>query len=159
LSKGLDEVSVPPAENPDPAASLRPVGPEDQGMATNHTHQFADALHALEDGGDLDAFLGVFADDVELYRPETQQQLDGASGARAFWEQYLATFDRIRSDFSRVVNGEVGVLEWTSTGRLAGGAPITYAGVSLLDFDEAGLVTRFATYFDTQAFGLERNAS
>lgn len=128
-------------------------------MATNRTEQFADALHALEGGGDLDAFVGVFADDVELHRPETGQRLDGTSGARAFWEQYLATFDEIRSDFSRVVDGEVGVLEWTSTGRLAGGSPITYAGVSLLDFDEAGRVTRFATYFDTQAFGPDPAAS
>ena len=31
-------------------------------MATNRTGQFADALHALEDGGDLDAFVAVFAD-------------------------------------------------------------------------------------------------
>ena len=128
-------------------------------MATNRTEQFADALHTLEDGGDLDAFVAVFADDVELYRPETQQKLAGTSGARAFWEQYLATFDRIRSDFSRVVDGEIGVLEWTSTGRLTGGEDITYAGVSLLDFDEAGLVTRFATYFDTQAFGPEPASS
>jgi hypothetical protein len=122
-------------------------------MATNRTEQFADALHELESGGDLDAFVAVFADDVELYRPETQQRLRGTAGARSFWQQYLATFDEIGSDFSRVVDGEVGVLEWTSTGRLAGGAPITYAGVSLLDFDDAGKVTRFATYFDTQAFG------
>lgn len=122
-------------------------------MASNRTEEFADALHALEDGGDLDAFVAVFADDVELHRPETQQTLDGTSGARAFWEQYLATFGTVRSDFSRVVDGPVGVLEWTSTGTLAGGAPIEYAGVSLLDFNDAGLVTRFATYFDTQAFG------
>jgi ketosteroid isomerase-like protein len=122
-------------------------------MATNRTEEFADALHELESGGDLDAFVAVFADDVELYRPETSQHLDGIGGARSFWEQYLATFDHISSDFSRVVDGGVGVLEWTSTGELAGGTPISYAGVSLLDFDEAGKVTRFATYFDTQAFG------
>lgn len=128
-------------------------------MATNRTENFADALHALEDGGDLDTFVAVFADDVELLRPETQQRLDGTSGARAFWEQYLATFDRVRSDFSRVVDGEVGVLEWTSTGRLVGGSDITYTGVSLLDFDDAGRVTRFATYFDTQAFGPEPASS
>lgn len=124
-------------------------------MTTNRTEQFADALHAFEDGGDLDAFVAVFADGVELHRPETQQRMDGTSGARAFWAQYLATFERIRSDFSRVVDGEVGVLEWTSTGRLADGADITYAGVSILDFDGSGRVTRFATYFDTQAFGPE----
>ena len=122
---------------------------------TNRTEQFAAALHDLEGTGDVDAFVAVFADDVELVRPETQQQLAGVAGARAFWQQYLATFDHISSDFRRVVDGEVGVLEWTSTGQLAGGAPITYAGVSLLDFDDAGKVRRFATYFDTQAFGPE----
>lgn len=124
-------------------------------MATNRTEQFAAALHDLEGGGELDVFVAVFADDVELVRPETQQHLDGVPGARAFWQQYLATFDQISSDFSRVVDGQVGVLEWTSTGRLARGTPITYAGVSLLDFDDAGKVSRFATYFDTQAFGPE----
>ncbi|GAB2578169.1 nuclear transport factor 2 family protein [Microlunatus antarcticus] len=122
-------------------------------MVTNRTDEFATALTALEGGGGLDTFLTVFADDVELHRPETQQELDGIDGARSFWRQYLGMFDEIRSDFSRVVDGPVGVLEWTSTGRLASGAPITYAGVSLLDFDDAGKVTRFATYFDTQAFG------
>lgn len=120
---------------------------------TNRTEDFVAALHELEGGGDLDTFVAVFADDVELYRPETQQHLDGPAGARTFWQQYLATFDHITSDFNRVVDGRVGVLEWTSTGRRNGGADITYAGVSLLDFDGDGLVTRFATYFDTQAFG------
>ncbi len=128
-------------------------------MATNRTEEFAAALHTLEGGGDLDTFVAVFADDVELHRPETSQHLDGIAGARSFWEQYLATFDSISSEFSRVVDGEVGVLEWTSTGQRAGGDPITYAGVSLLDFDDAGKVTRFATYFDTQAFGLQPAAS
>lgn len=122
---------------------------------TNRTEHFAAALHELEGGGDLDDFVSIFAEDVELHRPETRQHLDGASGARSFWEQYLATFDHISSDFSRVVDGEVGVLEWTSTGKRRGGADITYTGVSVLDFDDAGKVTRFATYFDTQAFGLE----
>jgi len=128
-------------------------------MATNRTEEFAAALHELESGGDLDTFVAVFADDVELYRPETSQHLDGTEGARAFWKQYLATFDQISSDFSRVVDGEVGVLEWTSSGQLAGGTPISYTGVSLLDFDDAGKVTRFATYFDTQAFSPEPASS
>ncbi|MGI3781297.1 MAG: nuclear transport factor 2 family protein [Janthinobacterium lividum] len=128
-------------------------------MATNRTQEFADALHELESGGDLDTFVAGFAEDVELYRPETQQHLDGISGARSFWQQYLATFDHISSDFSRIVDGEVGVLEWTSTGAIAGGAPISYAGVSLVDFDDAGKVARFATYFDTQAFGPEPTTS
>ena len=128
-------------------------------MTANRTEEFAAALHTLEDGGDVDAFVAVFADDVELLRPETQQQLDGIAGARDFWTQYLATFDHVSSDFSRVVDGEVGVLEWTATGRLSGGQDISYTGVSLLDFDDAGKVSRFATYFDTQAFTRPTTAS
>lgn len=128
-------------------------------MVNNRTQHFASALHDLESDGDLDAFLAIFADDVELHRPETRQHLDGVSGARSFWQQYLAAFDHISSDFSRVVDGELGVLEWIATGSLSSGTPITYAGVSILDFDEAGKVTRFATYFDTQAFTLEPAAS
>ncbi|HEY0238316.1 MAG TPA: nuclear transport factor 2 family protein [Friedmanniella sp.] len=128
-------------------------------MTDNRTDDFAAALHQLEDSGDLDTFMELFADDVELYRPETKQHLDGKDGARSFWAEYLGTFDHISSDFSRVVDGEIGVLEWTSTGQLRGGAPITYAGVSIVDFDEAGKVSRFATYFDTQAFGLEPASS
>ncbi len=128
-------------------------------MATNHTEEFAEALHRLEDDGDLEAFLSVFSEDVELLRPETRQQLDGTTGARSFWTQYLETFDHVSSEFTRVVDGEVGVLEWTATGRLADGAEISYAGVSILDFDDAGKVSRFATYFDTQAFGRAQTAS
>lgn len=122
------------------------------GMATNRTEAFAAALNELENGGALEEFVSIFDDEAELRRPETHQRLDGEDGALAFWKDYLGNFDQIRSEFSRVVDGEVGVLEWTSSGRLKNGAPITYAGVSILDFDDSGKVARFSTYFDTQAF-------
>lgn len=97
---------------------------------------------------------GVFSDDVELVRPETGQQERGSGGARQFWQQYVDQFQEIRSEFSRVVDGEVAVLEWTSTGRLRAGGDIRYRGVSLLDLDGDGRVTRFATYYDTAPFGV-----
>ena len=40
----------------------------------------------------------------------------------------------------------------------SGQAEIVYAGVSLLDFDDSGKISRFATYFDTQAFDLPATA-
>lgn len=119
----------------------------------DRAQKFADELTELESGGEVGAFVtAVFADDVELNRPETGQQLRGHDGARTFWEEYLAQFDSVRSTFSRVQDGEVGVLEWTSEAQLAGGSDITYTGVSLLDFDEQGQVRRFATYYDTRVF-------
>lgn len=123
-------------------------------MTSDRAQSFADALQQLERSGDVDGFVsGTFVDDVELVRPETGQHERGTGGARQFWQQYVDQFQEIRSEFARVVDGDVAVLEWTSTGRLAGGADISYRGVSLLDFDGDGRVSRFATYYDTMPFG------
>ena len=123
-------------------------------LMTNRAQGFAAHLNELEAGGDVEQFVAsVFTEDAELVRPEAQQQLQGGSGARVFWEQYLAHFDTIRSDFVRLVDtDQLSVLEWRSQGRLRSGAAITYSGVSILDFDEGGRVRRFATYYDTSPF-------
>ncbi len=123
-------------------------------MSQQLTDDFARALQRLESDHDLDAFLRAFAADVELQRPEQRQQTErGGEGARRFWGAYLQQFDEVRTDFTRVsAAGNLGVLEWVSEGRLGSGRPITYAGVSLLTFDDGGQVARFATYYDTAAF-------
>ncbi|MGI3785822.1 MAG: nuclear transport factor 2 family protein [Janthinobacterium lividum] len=127
---------------------------------TAAAQRFADRLQELEETGDVPAFVAsVFSDDAELVRPELGHQNQGREGARMFWEQYLSFFDAIRSEFSRVSEGEPGVLEWTSSGRLRGGQDITYSGVSLLDLDGEGRVRRFATYYDTQAFHAEPSST
>ena len=120
---------------------------------TDPAQDFADRLTTFEQDRDLDAFVtSAFSPDVVLLRPETGQELTGHEGARTFWSEYLTTFEQVRSTFSRVQEGAVGVLEWTSEARLAGGRDITYRGASLLDVDEHGLVSRFATYSDTRLF-------
>lgn len=121
---------------------------------SDYATRFADLLQQLESDGDVESFIAAaFADDPELVRPEAHQRLEGGQGARSFWQQYLAHFDAISSEFSRVVAAEgLGVLEWTSRGRLRGGGDIAYTGVSLLDLDDQGRVTRFATYYNTTPF-------
>jgi ketosteroid isomerase-like protein len=115
--------------------------------------QFADRLQELERTRDLDAFLGVFADDVHLVRPEGRGDAQGLDGARRFWQAYLDQFQDIASTFSRTVgSGSLGELEWTGEGRLPTGRSVSYRGVSLLELDDEGRVTRFATYYDTAAF-------
>jgi hypothetical protein len=124
-------------------------------MANQRAQAFADAVQQLESSGDVDAFVsGRFADDAQLFRPETGQELTGTDGATQYWQQYLGQFDEVHSEFDRVSGGDgsPAVLEWSSAGKLSGGAPIEYRGVSLVDFDDQGHVTRFATYFDTARF-------
>jgi ketosteroid isomerase-like protein len=122
-------------------------------MSIDRARSFAEALQDLEKTGDVAHFVSAaFSDEPDLVRPETGHEQHGTTGAEHFWQQYVDQFQDIRSEFARVVDGPVAVLEWTSSGRLRTGAPISYSGVSLIDFDDAGRVTRFATYYDTAPF-------
>jgi len=125
-------------------------------VTNNRAETFADALQLLESDQDVDKFVNdQFATGVELLRPETDQLVSGHSGASEFWRQYLAQFTEIHSSFDRITDtGDLGVLEWTSTGQLATGGSIEYRGVSVLDFDDTDHVRRFSTYYDTKPFGL-----
>lgn len=119
---------------------------------------FADSLQRLETDRDLDAFLQIFADDVELLRPEPGSGAAGPDGARAYWQAYLDQFETIASTFSRLAqDGALGELEWVGAGRLHTGREISYAGVSLVVLGETGKVVRFTTYYDTSAFLLPQN--
>lgn len=124
-------------------------------MTDDGASRFAALLQRYEGDRDVDSFVSeAFSEDVELLRPERDQQRQGLDGARQFWTEYLDQFSDVRSEFSRVTDaGEVGVLEWRTTGSRARGGSVEYAGVSLLDFDGSGRVSRFATYYDTAAFG------
>lgn len=115
------------------------------------SQRFADALKSLEQGHS-DDMLAQYADDAELQRPERKHGPGREADPQTFWEQYLAEFDEISTEFSRIAEaGDEGVLEWRSTGRLSAGRDIDYQGVSLLTFD-GDRVSRFATYYDTAAF-------
>ena len=124
-------------------------------MSADRAQAFAQALQQFEKDHDLEAFARVFADDAQVLRPEQRGGEQGQDGVRTFWQQYLDQFETVRSEFSRVVEaGPLGELEWTSRGSLGSAQEaktVEYQGVSLLEFDDQGLVKRFATYYDTAA--------
>lgn len=114
------------------------------------TDRFAAALHRMDEG-DAAPLLEQFAEGATLQRPEKDAS-GAAQDPEAFWQQYRDVFSSLSTEFSAVrEEGDLGVLEWTSTGILTTGREVSYAGVSLLEFsgDE---VERFATYYDTAAF-------
>lgn len=118
---------------------------------TDRSQRFAEALQSLEKGSEQD-LLAQFAEGAELHRPERKHGPGRSADAPTFWHQYTGEFEEIATEFDRVVEeGDEAILEWHSTGRLAAGRDIDYAGVSLLSFD-GDKVKRFATYYDTAAF-------
>jgi ketosteroid isomerase-like protein len=117
--------------------------------ASGDAARFIEALRAVEEGGDVERMVALFDDDAEISNPHDIAPHRGREGARRFWQAYRDSFEQIRSDFSKVVQGEnTAMLEWTSTGRVVSGEPVTYSGVSVLETRD-GRVHRFRAYFDT----------
>ncbi len=111
---------------------------------------FARALQQTEESRDPEPLLELFSEDAELHNLAMSHQ--GLDGARRFWETYLAQIDRIRSEFSHLIEEDgQAALVWTSTGTLKDGQPITYRGVSILELD-GDKVRRFETVYDSAAF-------
>ena len=117
------------------------------------TEQFMDALGVLERDRDVEPIAALFAAESELGNLVSPRQFSGVEGAREFWHSYRATFGDVRSEFRNVIVGDGrAALEWTTSGTSAQGAPITYAGVSILEFDD-GQISRFWAYFDPGELG------
>ncbi len=121
-------------------------------MSQQLAQEFIDALHALEEGGEIESLLAQFAEDAELTNVNLQEPMRGAEGVRKFWEDYRSLFSEVYSEFSRVVvQGNDAALEWSSKGKLAANdASFQYDGVSMLTYRE-GKVASFRGYFDQLA--------
>ena len=122
-------------------------------MASDGAQTFMDALREAERSREVAPLVALFAGDATCQNPARTAEHRGADGARRFWQDYLSAFEQVRSTFDRVSEGDgFAALEWHSDGRLPNGGPIRYRGVSLVEFDAAGRVRRFCTYYDSAAF-------
>jgi hypothetical protein len=111
--------------------------------------RFMNALNEIERSGETENLIGMFSTDCDLNSVAHSQPLTGFECAARFWREYLDAFQEIRSEFTHTTcDGNVAVLEWTSTGTSKIGIPVRYRGVSILELAD-DLVRRFSTYFDT----------
>lgn len=121
-------------------------------MASEIAERFMRTLQKTEETGDVEPLIELFTDDAELSKLATVEAMQGRDGARHFWCDYLAVFDRIHSEFNHVTESNgTAVLEWTSSGALTSGEPLKYRGVSILEISN-GQVHRFRTYYDSAVF-------
>ena len=119
------------------------------------TRQFIDALQVLERDRDPTGITSLFTENSEVGNIVSSRDFIGLEGAREFWETYRDTFGEVASTFRNVIVSDGrAVLEWTTMGTSAAGAPISYEGVSILEMVD-GKITRFCAYFDPRDLGLQ----
>lgn len=111
------------------------------------THDFIDALHRLEESGNVDVISSLFADNAELSNPLILRGPNQRNGAKAFWASYHAALGEASSEFVNVIEDEGrAVLEWRTTADIDG-KPISYEGVSVIETD-GNKISAFRAYFD-----------
>jgi ketosteroid isomerase-like protein len=117
------------------------------------TQRFIDALRHLEETGDVDGLVQLFAEDAEISNPLVQHHGGGRGAAQSFWTRYRGTFKTITSEFRSVADGDgISFLEWASSGTTRGGA-FRYGGVSVIEH-KSGQITAFRSYFDPAQLSL-----
>lgn len=124
-------------------------------MAMERAQRFVDALGKLEESGDLEPLVSLFAEDAQVSNVASKRVFSGRDGARQFWEEYKGTLARVRSTFRNMIeSGDRVALEWESQGTAHNGAAVDYEGVSIIEWD-GQLIRRFYAYFDPGLLGRE----
>lgn len=105
------------------------------------------ALKALEETGDLEWMLGLFADGAVLHVPTMDGEVRGAAGVRQVFEAHRAPFDRVATTFGTSTEAPgVVTLPWTLRGT-TGETTVELSGMTVLE--TAGeQVTKLTAYYD-----------
>lgn len=121
-------------------------------MANANTERFIKALQQAEQQKNSAPLVEIFCSDAKLQNMVRKESSNGDSSAGTFWREYLEVFDHIHSQFTTVLEqNDNAVLEWEAEGALATGQPISYRGVSIVEFVD-GHVKNFRTYYNSAAF-------
>lgn len=119
------------------------------------TQRFIAALGELEQGGRVDDLVTLYRDDAAVGNVLEDRPLQGRDGARSFWTMYRHTFKTVKSTFRNVIVGDGRAsLEWTCKGSFREGQPVTYGGVTILEFQD-GAIARSWAYFDAASLGAQ----
>ena len=122
-------------------------------MSQEITENFVNALRRLEESGDIEVLVPLFAENSEIGNTAMKETLKVSEGVREFWTNYRGTFTELESRFrNRIAADGSSALEWETTGCSADGGEIRYQGVSVFEHD-GETITRFFAYFDPADLG------
>lgn len=139
----------------------------DEGDVHALAMRFIDALARLEHDGveALDDLVALFSEDAHLTNPTLEHagaERVGRDGVRRFWMTYREVLGEAESRFSHVTtDGRAAGLFWSTRGRGRGRIGLEYDGVTLIEFDDDGLIRYLRAYFDldTLARAVRRDLS
>jgi len=121
-------------------------------MTQEIAKKFIDALHDLEENGNVKQIAALFGDSAEINNVVTKENSHDLK-AQEFWQKYRDNFGDVRSEFKNEIYGDnAAALEWTTTGTGADGGEVEYEGVSILE-TEGDKITRFFAYFNPSKLG------
>jgi len=122
-------------------------------MTQELAYRFIEALAALEQRGNIERMLDIFAEACEIGNALHPEQFHGKTGAQEYWKSYRTTFRERHSTIRNIVVGDDSIaLEWTSHAIDGSGKEFHYDGVSVADV-RGKEITRFRSYFDTKKLG------
>ncbi|MDC0712220.1 nuclear transport factor 2 family protein [Stigmatella sp. ncwal1] len=117
--------------------------------------RFVDALTQLEERGELETLVSLFAEDAQVSNAASSHRFLGPEGARLFWQHYKGTLKQVKSTFRNMIeSGDRVALEWESKGTAHNGMAVSYEGVSIIEWD-GDRISRFYAYFDPEMLGRE----
>ncbi len=117
--------------------------------------RFVEALTKLEQSGEMEPLLALFAQDAQVSNVASSRVFTGLDGARQFWTEYKGLLARVKSTFRNMIeSGDRVALEWETQGTAQNGAAVNYEGVSIIEWD-GDRISRFYAYFDPGLLGRE----
>jgi ketosteroid isomerase-like protein len=122
-------------------------------MTQEVAYRFIEALAALEQKGNLERMLDLFAEACNIGNALHPEQFQGKDGAREFWTSYRTRFPDVHSTIRNIITGDDSIaIEWTACATGRSGTEFHYDGVSVINV-RGKEITRFRAYFDTKKLG------
>jgi len=110
--------------------------------------RFRHALTAVEDRGELDGMVSLFADNAVLTSADRAEPAHGPEGARTFWNVYRGAFITVHTEFGAITEAPgVITMPWTSRARTLGGNDVTWQGITVIEHLD-GHIRRMQMLFD-----------
>jgi steroid delta-isomerase len=115
----------------------------------------ADYFRAIREM-DLEAWLATFATDAVSHDPVGSQPLEGHDSLRQFFTGIAGAFDTVGlTEDSVFVSGSGAAVKWTGRGIGKNGREVSFEGIDVFEFNDAGKIQVMWAYWNPAAMMAE----